>query len=123
MDTLLGEIEMYRSRAQESFAYVFSSEHTTLARKTERPDLELRAELGGVDTSAASRAGATGLDVVQPPSRYTLSVLPPPMHDVARHHGHRSQHDQHDQRVRGGDEHGDGSRNEPVAKSKSCILQ
>lgn len=109
VEPLLSEMEMYRARAQESFAYVFSSDHTTLARMTERPDPELsRADLGGVD---AMKAGvpASAADVVQPPARYKLSV---PASTVDGHGGREDN---------GGHEH--GSEREPVSRSKSCVLQ
>jgi hypothetical protein len=114
LESLLDEMEMYRARAQESFAYVFSSEHTTLARTTERPDPELsQAELGGVGVTLAQIA-PPGVDVVQPPTTYSRSsVGAPPVHGRDGSDGSRR------------DGHGDGSERElaGVSKSKSCVLQ
>jgi hypothetical protein len=113
LESLLSEMEMYRARAQESFAYVFSSEHTTLAKTTERPDPELsQAELGGVGVTQAQIV-TPGDDVVQPPTAYQLSVAARPVHgrdgsDASRHEANG-----------GGRPHETAS----VSKSKSCVLQ
>ena len=115
LEPLLGEMEMYRARAQESFAYVFSSEHTTLARTTERPDPELsQAELGGADASGTPREGGvvTSVDnVVKPPTTYASSLsVPAPLN-----------HGQHNSGV--GEDQRDDTERDPVGKSKSCVLQ
>eukprot|EP01043_Picozoa_sp_COSAG02_P010968 COSAG02_NODE_397_length_23124_cov_439.255635_10_plen_163_part_00 len=113
LESLLSEMEMYRARAQESFAYVFSSEHTTLAKTTERPDRELsHAELGGMGDTEAQLV-APRVDVVQPPTTYKLSVAAPPVH--GRNSSDASRHDANDG--------GPGHEPAGVSKSKSCALQ
>jgi hypothetical protein len=119
LEPLLSEMEMYRARAQESFAYVFSSEHTTLARRTEGPNDRAIAELGGAPAASASASasdaaaagagdsGGGGLTVVQPPTVYGLSP-PPPVTD-----GEPGS-------PAGGNHEGGGGQ---VSQSKSCTVQ
>ena len=62
LEPLLAEMEMYRSRAKESFAYVFSSEHTIQAHHAEGPaDPEqlasIEAAKNGKHTRNPLRAG------------------------------------------------------------------
>lgn len=127
LEPLLSEMEMYRARAQESFAYVFSSEHTTLARRTEGPNDRAIAELGGTPAASASNAGGEaaggaggggdsgggGLTVVQPPTVYGLSPPPVPVTDGEPQPGSPG----------GGGGGAGGGRGQPVSQSKSCTVQ
>ena len=64
-------------RAETGFAYVFSSEHSTLARQPELSDAERH---GGGDGREGG-GGGTGppLQLIKPPSRYREEPPPPPV--------------------------------------------
>ena len=106
LEPLLAEMEMYRSRAQESFAYVFSSEHTIQAHHAEGPaDPE---QLASIEAArSATHGGEGGVEVVPVPGTPGRVVLPPAGYGLSA-----------PPVLDEGEE-----ENAPADKSKSCVVQ